>query len=239
MKSRVTILIIAIILALLGTAGVASYIESVRGQVEEGKKLVPVLVAQKAIPAGTSVQEMISQGLLVEQRVPKRYLAEASLSSIRGVEDEVAIVSLSKGEHLTKSILKKPSQAPLSFQIPRGLVAISIPVDETVAVSGLISPGDRVSVIATFASGAGDADMTKIILENVEVLATSFQEARKNGLSQGGALGKKTITLALSPDEAEKLVFAEEKGHVWLVLLRTGERQSALTGGQSLSSIFR
>lgn len=240
MRSRLAILLIAIILALLGTVGAATYIQNVKAQVEEGGKLIEVLVAQKAIPAGTSTEDLTDKSLVVSRRIPKRYAAEQALSSTQQFKDKVLIVSLGKGEQLTQNKFQNRPDAELSFRIPPGLVAISIPVDEIVGVANLISPGDRISVIATFSPGAGGTDITRIFLQNVEVLttSTSSEDFQKSGLTQRSALGKRTITLALTPADAEKLVFAQEKGNVWLVLLPRGESQAGPTPGQTLQTIF-
>lgn len=104
------------------------------------------------------------------------------------------------------------------------MVAISIPVGEVVGVSDKINPGDRVTVIATFTPGPGGSDVTRILLQNVEVLATSAEiqrTSKKPEIGNASSLGKKTITLAVPPANAEKLVFAEEKGHVWIALMPT------------------
>lgn len=240
MRSRLAILVIAIILALSGTVSAAIYLQNVKAQVEEGGKLIEVLVARKAIPAGTSTEDLTDKNLIVTRKIPKKYAAEQALSSTQQLKDKALIVSLSEGEQLIQNKFQSRADAELSFRIPPGLVAISIPVDEIVGVSNSISPGDRISVIATFSPGSGGTDVTRIFLQNIEVLSTSAssEDFRKSGLTQRSALGKKTVILALTPADAEKLVFAEEKGNVWLVLLPRGGGQVSPTPGQTLQTIF-
>lgn len=240
MRSRFAILVIAVILALSGTVSAAIYLQNVKAQVEEGGKLIEVLVARKTIPAGTSTEDLTDKNLIVTRKIPKKYAAEQALSSTQQFKDKALIVSLSEGEQLTQNKFQSRADAELSFRIPPGLVAISIPVDEIVGVSNSISPGDRISVIATFSPGAGGTDVTRIFLQNIEVLSASAssEDSRKSGLTQRSALGKKTVILALAPADAEKLVFAEEKGNVWLILLPRGGGQVSPTPGQTLQTIF-
>lgn len=238
--------LVAALLGVLATMGVATYIQNIESQIKEGGKLTEILVARENIPAGMTIGEILDKNLVVLKKIPKRYVASGAISSPAKVDGKVLAISLSEGEQLTEGKFKDSSTAELSLRIPHNMVAISIPVDEVVGVSGKINPGDRVTVIATFTPGPGGSDATRILLQNVEVLATSaeIQRTSKPGIGNASNLSKKTITLAVSPADAEKLVFAEEKGHVWIALMpttlgRTNDVQPAETPGQTMESIFR
>ena len=99
-----------------------------------------------------------------------------------------------------------------------GQRALSVPVDPATAVSYLLEPGSRVDVLATLQSretrpGTGGAELpeerisTRTLLQNVRVLAvgnaTSRGSHRKADKRRVG-----TVTLEVSPLEAETLVFA-------------------------------
>lgn len=239
--------LIAALLGVLATMGVATYIQNIESQIKEGGKLMEILVARENIPAGLTIGEMLDKNLVVLKKIPKRYVASGAISSPAKVDGKVLTISLSEGEQLMEGKFKDSSTAELSLRIPHNMVAISIPVDEVVGVSDKINPGDRVTVIATFTPGPGGSDVTRILLQNVEVLATSAEiqrTSKKPGIGNTSNLSKKTITLAVPPADAEKLVFAEEKGHVWIALMptapgRTNDTQPAETPGQTMESIFR
>lgn len=236
MRSKLGILSIAIFLGLLATLGVAFYINSLKAKVEEGAQKAPAIVALKFIPAGVSTEEMKTRGMVEERQIPRSYRAQDALSSLSEVKGRVLVTPVGAGEQLTKAKFRATGGADLAFRVPKGKLALSIPVDEVTGLSGQIKAGDRVALLATFEPGPGGRDISKILLRNIEVLSTS--EEKKSKMSQGGAQTKKTITVAVSPKEAEKLVFAEEKGKVWASLLPAGGEEIPGTEGETMESIF-
>jgi len=244
-KSRFFLVLIAIVLAFLATAGSAVYLQSLKAEINRGSEMVKVLTAQKFISPGVSVEEMLNKDLVSFTPVPRRYLVKGALTDAQGLSQKVLVVPLSKGEQLTDQKIREKSGAGIAFRIPKGMVAVAIPVDEVVGVAGQISVGDKVALIATFSPGPGGADTSRVLLQNVEVLATSVTSGaagtgQKTGLTQGGStLAKKTVTLAVTPQDAEKLVFSEEKGHVWVTLQPAGDSQPVQTPGQTVETVFR
>ena len=112
----------------------------------------------------------------------------------------------------------------LSNDIHAGMRAVSVPVSGAAAVSGLVLPNDRVDVLGTFVFGASDDPkaselVTLTVLQNVTVLATGMETAKS--VASGGyhAGGYSTVTLEVTPREAEVLVFAQQmKGRLSLTL---------------------
>jgi len=110
--------------------------------------------------------------------------------------------------------------------IPMGQRAISIPVDATASVTGLINPNDHVDIIGTFRFPEMKGDkaydtLTLTILQNVTVLATGTDYGKTDQSAQGKTQKAKsysTITLALSPKEVEMIIFASQKGKLTLSL---------------------
>lgn len=243
MKSRLMIVLISIVFAAVATAGAAYYIASLKSSVTEGQRLIEVAVAKKSVEAGTSMGEMIAGGFVSMQKIPRQYVAEGALTSTGGYSDKILASDLVKGEQLTDGKFKKENEAGLAYKIPNGQIAVSIAIDEVTGVGGKLQPGDRVDVLATFSPGSADKDKTKIMLQNVEILATPDAMAgdKGNGFVKGQqtGTGKKTVTLAVSPASAEKLVFAGEKGHIWLGLRRAGNDKLDKSNGQTLESVFQ
>lgn len=115
----------------------------------------------------------------------------------------------------------------LSGVIPGGMRAISISVDATSSVTGLIRPLDHVDVIGTFRFPELKGDkafdtITMTILQNVVVLATGTDYGKSSYSSIPSHRIKKkgysTITLALTQKEVEMIVFATQKGRIHLSL---------------------
>ena len=186
MKSRLAMVITALILAALATIGAMIYIQSINARIKEGATPLNVLIAKQPVREGTSLQDLKDQDLTEIERIPKRYVVEGAYSDLSQIDGEILTTSLSVGEQLTSSKFRKKSQAGLSYQIPEAMLAISIPVDEVIGVSDQIKQGDRVDVIATFSPGPGGADMSKTLLQNVEVLSASANNADSKSAGRVG-----------------------------------------------------
>lgn len=122
-----------------------------------------------------------------------------------------------------------PAAGGLAADIRKKMRAVSINCTGAAAVSGMVKPNDRVDVIASFSFPKLAADgrtmiqelVTCTILQNVLVLATG-KETAKSAIARSDAFGAgaySTVTLEVTPREAEMLVFAEQiKGRISLAL---------------------
>ncbi|NCO65391.1 MAG: Flp pilus assembly protein CpaB [Candidatus Aquicultor secundus] len=250
MKPRLVIIIVAVILGAIVALGVNSYLNNIKKQAVEEQKTVQVWVANHDIEKGTSIEDITTNRLAQLKEVPRRYVASQAISSTRNIEGQVLSVSISAGEQLTIGKFKHPSEAGLSFTVPKGYLAVSIPYDSIRGIAGMAKPGDLVTVFASFNPGADGDDVTKILLQKVQVIAVGESvgaeketpNARTPGSSQvqsGSDNSKKTITLALVPADAEKLVYAQENGKVWLGLHAPTNAEAVATKGVTIKTIFK
>jgi pilus assembly protein CpaB len=83
-------------------------------------------------------------------------------------------------------------------------------------VSGMVEPNDHIDVLGTFtlpSTVPGEMEsVTLTVLQDVTVLATGQQLARQLSGGRRGArdTGYSTVTLEVTPREAELLVFAQQ-----------------------------
>ena len=108
--------------------------------------------------------------------------------------------------------------AGMSAVIPQGMRAVSIRVDDVVAVAGFVGPGTRVDVLLTGVppAGAQSSEMlTKTILEDVQVLAAG-QKIQPD--ARGTPEKVNVVTLLCSIEDASKLTLATSEGRIQLVL---------------------
>jgi len=264
MRLRIILLIVAIILGVIAVVAVVSYISSIRTSVEEEVEKVEVLVAAQNIPKETPVETIIAADAVITEAIPRKYLADGVLTTLDNYEGYVTAAPINKGEQITSTKFVKPEQIGLAFMIPGDMVAISIPVNEVIGVSNLINVGDKVNVIATFSPPGEEAaaaeetlaeevviekEITKTLLWNVEVLYIGTRivivEEEEADEILGGQTTKeikasdiRTITLAVTPEDSEKLVFTEETGSVWLALLPVDGIERIETPGRTLDNIF-
>jgi pilus assembly protein CpaB len=111
--------------------------------------------------------------------------------------------------------------AGLPATIPEGMRAISVAVNDIVAVAGFVIPGTMVDVLVTANAsvGGGATDsMTQTILENVRVLAAGQQIQQDR---DGKPVAVPVITLLVTPDDAAKLAMASTEGKIQLALRNT------------------
>ena len=259
MRTKVLILVAAIILGLIAAVSAARYIDSARGRVEAQEQPVDVLIAQQDLPSGMSGEELIGQELLKLQAVPRRYVSDGAISSAVAIEGKILTVPLAKGEQVTGSRFSLPSAAGLSFAVPSDYVAVAMPNSADRGVAGLVRPGDHVVVYATFEPTGELAEaVTRLILRKARVLAVGStttalsssstdeeEDAAPTGTLTGQTSGGSsagevpgTLTLALSPADAEKLVFAQEEGKIWFALLGSGTTEVPATPGQRFPGII-
>lgn len=258
MRAKVLILIAALVLGVVAAVFAARYIDGARARVEAQDQPVSVLIAQQDLPAGMSGEELADEELLKLETVPRRYVADGAISSSAAISGKILTVSLSKGEQVSDSRFALPSAAGLSFAVPEDFVAIALPNTADRGVAGLIRPGDSVVVYATFEPGTGlEEAVTKLILRKARVLAVGASTTALSSSStdeepeRGGTLSAPrtagsaekdvpgTVTLALSPADAEKLVFAQELGRVWLALLGSGTTEVPATAGQTFPGVIK
>lgn len=195
------------------------YLGSIKRSVYQGMEMVEVLVAASSIPPETSLEERhLSTELMPRKYVHPSALYPQDLDLILG---QGVRTGIEKGQTLLWSDLGvEQAGAGFASIIRENDRAISIAVDEITSVSGLIRPNDSVDILGTFVTGEtyGGAKTTTItILQNVTVLAVGRQFGR--GRAPGGySGGYSTVTVSVTPSEAELLTLAQEKGRITLLL---------------------
>lgn len=256
MKSRLLILVAAIVLGIVAAVMTARYLDDASARLSAEAQPVQVMVATQDVPRGMTAEEMLAEGYAELQEVPRRYVADGAVSSETMIEGKVLATSLSGGEQITAARFRYPTAVGLSYTIPEGFVAVSISADDVKCVGGMLKPGDYVLIAATLDPGPeGEGAETRVMLPKVKVLAVGEQTdpdpapATTNTQQTATITGNNnsnneeratslTVTLALSPADVEKLVFAEEQGKVRLALLPATATGVEETTGRTLHTIF-
>jgi len=113
----------------------------------------------------------------------------------------------------------------LALLVPPGLRAVALSVNDEVAVGSFISPSDRVDIQLVFSAAqvaqlalAPPADAAleaRVLLQNIAVLSAG-ETLRVAG--DGKAMRMHTITVAVTPRQAQLLAVAKETGAFYLAL---------------------
>src|SRR6266852_7994815 len=208
-RSRiVTTFILALIIA-----GLASYLvmkQLNRGGVKANISVQRVVMAAKDLDVGAKLAEE-------DLRLADWAVGDPPKEAFFKIQDAVGravIYPTFKDEIILGSRLASVGAgAGMGAVIPPGMRAVSIRVDDVVAVAGFVGPGTRVDVLLTGVSR--NESLTKTILENVQVLAAG-QKIQPD--SQGKAEKVNVVTLLCTSQDAAKVTLAANDGHIQLVL---------------------
>ncbi len=233
-------LAVAIILGLVSSLLVYNYMSQLNKK--QQVNLVSVVVAEEDIPARVP----ITPAMVRIQQVPSETRHPAAFVKADEVVGKVTRQPITAGEQVLASKFgAQRGDSGLAFSIPSTQRAVAIKVTEQIGTGGLVIPGDHVDIIAVFDAKTMGKDMSALILQDVVVLAvaqriegepapasTSSQVAKRVGqIGQAEASDKelpksnttpqpeaKTVTLAVTPEQAQRLVLAEETGKLRLAL---------------------
>ena len=217
-------LIMGVVLGILAIVLVHFYIQGVTRPIFKEKELVNVLVAAKNINA----REKISKGMVEISQVPRKFKDPNALTpdDIEIIQGQKTLFLLKKGQQLTWLCLGMEKMEGLSPIIRQKERAVTISVDEVTGVGGHIQPNDHVDIAANFTVEGERAGITTLtLLQNVTVLAVGLEVGRKrvdieetHSTSAMLRRGYNTVTLSLTPQEAEMIIFAQARGKMTLVL---------------------
>ena len=237
-RKKLVLLVSALIIA-IGTAFVARSMiagaAAPQAQAATGP-VVPqgpkVLVAQRALPAGTIITpdalsfqnwptDMVKDAYFIE--------GEADMQKLIGTVVRFAVTA---GEPVTQGSLVSPQDRGfLAAALTPGMRAITVPVSSQSGVAGFIFPGDRVDMMLSQSVGGGDSaglNVAETILRNLRVLATDQTTTQEvvEGKTKPRVSG--TVTLEVTPRIAEKVTVAQSLGSISFSLRPLADSHSDL-----------
>lgn len=248
-RRRITGIVTAMLLAIIGTVALVSYVSSAKDKAVAKETLVDVYIVDKLVPKGAEAETIKSSVSLGQ--VPTRLKQSGAITDLSAVGANVAATDLQPGDQLLAARLVPKER--VSEEVT-DKVQISTVLAAERAVGGSLQKGDLVGVYLSFdpfeldASGeisttpttqpaaalAGTDTTTPVDtqkqtpnvtrLEFQHVLVTNVQTTdapvdvdTKDTTVVAQVTGSQyVVTLALSPEQSERFVFASEFGHVWL-----------------------
>ena len=91
-------------------------------------------------------------------------------------------------------------------------------------------------VLTTTTPGANQPPVSKIVLQNVPVLATGQIISQEKKDEKPVVVP--TVTMDVTPEDAEKLAIASTQGRLQLVLRRVGDKEVAKTTGATVRKVM-
>lgn len=243
MRSRGLVVAVALVLAGLAAGAVILYTNGVKEDAVSGGELVTVIVATQEIPANTALNPLIEGGGFKELAVPTDAVVDGAVTSLDELRGRTTVSPLLANEQISAADLDT-GEAPAggALGITKGHLALTFRMAAPQGGFGFIQRGDMVSVFATYNGASiipgsvedilsGNAaettakrqelpDFTATLIPSVRVLAVQNPGVDEQGNPRGDDV---VVTLDLTPEDAQALVFASENALVWLGLLPPGE----------------
>ena len=215
MKSRNNMMIVVgVVLAVLGAAFAVLY---VRGDDATATDTVAVVVATKAVPAGTSA----AAAALETRRVDVKAVPSDALTSTATLNGMVALHALSANTVVTKSMFGVQGTAATGgVVLPKGKKGIGVELGFAPGALRYVVPGDVIDVIAS--EKRGDTVTTKVLLERVQVIATTPGAGTGAAQPVTGGTGTLHFLLAVTDAQSLQLVNAQHSGRsLYFTLVET------------------
>ena len=138
----------------------------------------------------------------------------------------------------TKLFLGQKTAGIMPLLIPPGMRAVAVQVDEVSDIAGFILPHARVDILVAVANqgggGQGDKAFSKIVLQNVEVLAVAQEVENKKDEPEL----VKVVTVLVTPQDAERLALATREGVLHLAMRNYADSKIVLTSGTDVNELL-
>lgn len=243
MNRRTVLLIVAIIVALLGTSLVFLYVQGADQRAEERFDTVDVLTAVTPIEPGETIDDAAAAGKLALEPVAQDDLLPGYQTSIEALSGSVATTQIYTGEQIITDKFGTEVESTNALSIPKGMIAISVNLTDTARVAGFVNPGTKVAIFLNGTDPAGQT-YTRLLLEEVEVIAvgstttTQKTTTTPEGTQTTEQLPRTLMTLALKQADAERVLFSQTNGELVFGLL-TDESDVNPGPGVTTGDLFR
>ena len=194
----------------------------------------PAVVAKTDIPWGTRLtSEMLTTKPYLEESLPKGHFPKPE-----DAVNRIVVSQLREGEPVVEHRL-----APLSLEtggvsavLDPGMRAISVKGNRVLGLAGFINPGNRVDVLVTIDDPKNKEPVTKIVLENLKVLASGTQIIEN---SKGEPAPVDVYTLAVTSEQGERLTLAATEGRLQFALRGAADTDVVLTKGITVPELLK
>lgn len=225
-------MVLALLLAAGATAAVFLYVRGVREEARTGGELVRVIVPTQDIPAGTQLDPLIQQGAFRELEVPRDAVVVGAVTDLSQLRGQTATSAILAGEQIPTQRLSSGALPGGALGLTEGYQAVTVSLSAEQIVGPALQRGAHVTVYASFSGvdtralrGTAAPAPTQVrgipglvmpLVHEVRVL-----DVLRPGVAEGEQAGDQgaLVTLELLPVDAEKVVFAQQNGRIWLGLI--------------------
>jgi pilus assembly protein CpaB len=237
MRRPANIFFLAILIGLLSAAMVYRYLRTQQQELEEARKsarglVIDVVVANDVIPIGSRLEN----AQLKTVRWPSDARPPAAFDDPGAIVGKIARVTIQRNQPIEETQLTNDASGLLPLIIEEGMRAMSVKVDKVTGVSGFVTPNSRVDVLVSgnVQDGDGDEQRSKVVLQNIKVLAVGTTIEQQDDKP----VEVPTVTLLISPEQAERLTLAAKQDPVHLALRNYRDVSDVVTPGVNVKQLF-
>ena len=253
MNYRVKNIGIAVTLAALAAILTSVYVVNYKRHVQNGEDKVPVFVAAKDIPAGTSGAEVVDQHMLKKVTLPKKAIVAGAISSPDQLSQYIATQDVYEGEQVSTRRFSPPKEQGIRAQIKGTQRAYQVEGDRHELMAGTLKAGDHVDVVASWdikvqgqGSNSGDQDaiVSRVVLRDLLVLTPAEEGSGGTAVTSSSSQSSMFVQLRMTDWQAQKMIWVQknsvQNGEGWHLALRppNGSLDSANTYMDSVLMLF-
>ncbi len=201
---------------------------------------VPVVVAEKAIPAGTTGTAVVTQGMIKTKNVDAGAKPATAVTDASQLAGKTVTLGISEGQILTLDQFQVAQTRIGTLKIPEGKTALALQMANVAGVAGFVGAGDKVNIYGVLKPDSDPKNpqgATHLIMSNTEVLNV-------NGANLVAAQGQPGGTglvylLAVTPTEAERLIYMSSFQQLYFSLVAKDAAAVGPTPGASIADALK
>ena len=194
-----------------------------------------VIVAKSDLNPGSS----LSEADLTTVPMPSDTLPRTAFQKTTDLVGRVLVLPVVKGQAILEAFLAPAgSDAGLQALVPPGMRALSIEINESSGVAGLLLPGSHVDVVSTLADDTQRQPVARLIVQNATVLAVGHKLHPPTKKDDDDTPRPKTVTLLLMPRDVEAIELAGSAGKLRLVLRGSLDNSKSVTNGMTVAELL-
>ncbi len=169
---------------------------------------------------------------------PKASIPSGALRGVQEAEGRVVRSSIVANEPLLEAKLAPQLSGKgglMPMLVPEGQRGVTIKLDDAARETGFVMPNSRVDVLVSMAkTKSSDERIAKVILQDVPVLAAGQTVEMQNNKP----VTVNTVTLALTPEQTERLAVAQAEGRLTLAMRNLRDNQIVRTPGATPTALL-
>lgn len=246
-------LVIALVAGLSSTVVIYNLIQGYQAAIAEARKpadTVKVVIASRDLYQGITITEDDLVQISIEPQFLPGGDEKLVYTSAEHIIGRVPRERILANEFIREERLADPETGTgLNAIIPRGMRALSVNIADGQALSGFLNPGDYVDVVVTITGDDRDArkvgSLTNTLVQAVYVLAVNDRTGKDLSSDSGDPRKKKkkvkmrpSVTVAVTPEQAEQIAYAERKGEITLTLRNVQDLQFIESTGANKNAVL-